>query len=209
MKRDRRVLLWTAEILEAAVEGRHPVRRQRSLGVARSLLICPGDGARLAALPMWRLRELLGARPFAVHREYREQLERPQTPFWSCCRQSAEAPGQAVAAVAGARRNGARRCCLRRLAVGVSLRAYSRRGTPGMTAATTTPLQSKFGPIVADAAGTITVQEASDVLEWSRFRVCELLSPSAGRVLVADVLAVKSSVESKALEAAPAVKLVG
>ena len=78
-----------------------------------------------------------------------------------------------------------------------------------MTAASTTPLQSKFGPIVADAAGTITVQEASDVLEWSRFRVCQLLSPSAGRVLVADVLAVKSSVESKALEAAPAVKLVG
>ena len=78
-----------------------------------------------------------------------------------------------------------------------------------MTAATTTPLQSKFGPIVADAAGTITVQEASDVLEWSRFRVCELLSPSAGRVLVADVLAVKSSVESSALEAAPAVKLAG
>ena len=78
-----------------------------------------------------------------------------------------------------------------------------------MTAATTTPLQSKFGPIVADAAGTITVQEASDVLEWSRFRVCELLSPSAGRVLVADVLAVKSSVQSSALEAVPAVKLVG
>ena len=78
-----------------------------------------------------------------------------------------------------------------------------------MTAATTTPLQSKFGPIVADAAGTITVQEASDVLEWSRFRVCDLLSPSAGRVLVADVLAVKSSVQSSALEAVPAVKLVG
>ena len=78
-----------------------------------------------------------------------------------------------------------------------------------MTAASTTPLQSKFGPIVADAAGTVTVQEASDVLEWSRFRVCELLSSSAGRVLVADVLAVKSSVESSALEAAPAVKLAG
>ena len=77
-----------------------------------------------------------------------------------------------------------------------------------MTAASTTPLQSKFGPIVADAAGTITLQEASDVLEWSRFRVCELLSPSAGRVLVADVLAVKSSGQSSALEAAPAVKLV-
>jgi hypothetical protein len=78
-----------------------------------------------------------------------------------------------------------------------------------MTVVTTTPLQSKFGPIVADAAGTITVQDASDVLEWSRFRVCELLSSSAGRVLVADVLAVKSSVESSALEAAPAVKLAG
>ena len=54
-----------------------------------------------------------------------------------------------------------------------------------MTAATTTPLQSKFGPILADAAGTITIQQASDVLEWSRFRVCELLNPSAGRVLLA------------------------
>ena len=59
---------------------------------------------------------------------------------------------------------------------------------PGMTAHTTTPLQSKFGPIVADAAGTITVQEASDVLEYSRFRVCELLNANAGRVLVTDVL---------------------
>jgi len=77
-----------------------------------------------------------------------------------------------------------------------------------MTAATTTPLQSKFGPIVADAAGTITVQEASDVLDWSRLRVRELLNPSAGRVLVADVLALKSSVQASALEAAPAVKLV-
>ena len=77
-----------------------------------------------------------------------------------------------------------------------------------MTAATTTPLQSKFGPIVADAAGTITIQEASDVLEWSRFRVFELLNPSAGRVLVADVLALKSSVQPSALEAAPAAKLV-
>ena len=162
-------------------------------------------------LAIQRLRELLGGRPFAVHREYREQLERPQDPFWSCCSQPAEAPGRSGRSrgPTGARRNGARRCCLRRLAVGVALRAYSRRGTPGMTAATTTPLQSKFGPIVADAAGTITIQEASDVLEWSRFRVCELLSPSAGRVLVADVLAVKSSVESSALEAAPAVKLVG
>ena len=77
-----------------------------------------------------------------------------------------------------------------------------------MTAATTTPLQSKLGPIVADAAGTITVQEASDVLEWSRFRVCQLLNPSAGRVLVADVLALKSSAQPSALEALPAVKLV-
>jgi hypothetical protein len=77
-----------------------------------------------------------------------------------------------------------------------------------MTAATTTPLQSKFGPIVADAAGTITVQEASDVLEFSRFRVCELLTASAGRVLVTDVLALKSSAPPGALEAAPAAKLV-
>jgi hypothetical protein len=74
---------------------------------------------------------------------------------------------------------------------------------PGMTAATTTPLQSKFGPIVADAAGTITVQEASDVLDCSRFRVCELLNASAGRVLVTDVLALKSLVPPSALEAAP------
>ncbi len=47
--------------------------------------------------------------------------------------------------------------------------------------ATTTPLQSKFGPIVADPAGTITVQEASDVLDYSRFRVGEPLAASAGR----------------------------
>ena len=79
---------------------------------------------------------------------------------------------------------------------------------PGMTAATTTPLQSKFGPIVADAAGTITVQEASDVLDCSRFRVCELLTANAGRVPVTDVLALKSSVPPSALEAAPAAKLV-
>jgi hypothetical protein len=78
-------------------------------------------------------------------------------------------------------------------------------GTPGMTAATT-PLQSKFGPIVADAAGTITVQEASDVLDYSRFRVCELLTASAGRVLVTDVLALKSFVAPSALDAAPAAK---
>ena len=77
-----------------------------------------------------------------------------------------------------------------------------------MTAATTTPLQSKFGPIVADAAGTITVQEASDVLDCSRFRVCELLTANAGRVPVTDVLALKSSVPPTALEAAPAAKLV-
>ena len=78
-----------------------------------------------------------------------------------------------------------------------------------MTAATTTPLQSKFGPIVADAAGTITVQEASDVLECSRFRVCELLNANAGRVLVTDVLALKSSVAPSAHKTAPAAKLVG
>jgi hypothetical protein len=68
-----------------------------------------------------------------------------------------------------------------------------------MTATTTTPLHSKFGPIVADAAGTITVQEASDVLELSRLRVCELLNASAGRVLVTDVLAIKSFVPAGAL----------
>jgi len=82
-------------------------------------------------------------------------------------------------------------------------------GMPGMTAATTTPLQSRFGPIVADAAGTITVQEASDVLEYSRLRVCELLNPRAGRVLVTDVLALKSSVQRSALEPAPATRLAG
>ena len=80
---------------------------------------------------------------------------------------------------------------------------------PGMTAHTTTPLQSKFGPIVADASGTITVQEASDVLEYSRFRVCELLNANAGRVLVTDVLELKSSVPPSALQAAPAAELVG
>jgi hypothetical protein len=79
---------------------------------------------------------------------------------------------------------------------------------PGMTAATTTPLQSKFGPIVADAAGTITVQEASDILDCSRFRVCELLNASAGRVLVTDVLALKSFAPPSALEAARPGKLV-
>jgi hypothetical protein len=74
-----------------------------------------------------------------------------------------------------------------------------------MTAATTTPSQSKFGPIVADAAGTITVQEASDVLDYSRFRVGELLNASAGRVLVTDLLALTSLVPPSAL---PAAKLV-
>jgi hypothetical protein len=73
-----------------------------------------------------------------------------------------------------------------------------------MIAATNTPLQSNFGPIVADAAGTITVQEASDVLELSRLRVCELIEASAGRVLVTDVLALKSSVTPSAPEAVPA-----
>jgi hypothetical protein len=77
-----------------------------------------------------------------------------------------------------------------------------------MIAATTTPLQSKFGPIIADAAGTITVQEASDVLDCSRFRVGELLSASAGRVLVTDVLAVTSLVPPSAPPAPPAGKLV-
>ena len=76
-----------------------------------------------------------------------------------------------------------------------------------MTAATTTPLQSKLGPIVADAAGTITVQEASDVLECSRFRVCKLLNPCAGRVPATDVLALKSSVQPSALEPPPVAKL--
>jgi hypothetical protein len=78
-----------------------------------------------------------------------------------------------------------------------------------MTAATPTPLQSRFGPIVADAGGTISVQEASDVLEYSRLRVCQLLNPRAGRVLVADVLALKSSVQRGALEPASAIKLTG
>ena len=77
-----------------------------------------------------------------------------------------------------------------------------------MNPATTTPLQSKFGPIVADAAGTITVQEASDVLDCSRFRVGELLSATAGRVLVTDVLALTSLVPPSELDAQPAAKLV-
>jgi hypothetical protein len=64
----------------------------------------------------------------------------------------------------------------------------------GMTAATATPLQSKFGPIMADAAGTITVQEASDVLDCSRFRVGELLAVRGGRVIVTDMLALTSLV---------------
>jgi hypothetical protein len=73
-----------------------------------------------------------------------------------------------------------------------------------MTTAETTPLQSKFGPIVADAAGTITVQEASDVLERSRFRVGELLTVSGGRVLVTDVLALTSLVPAETPEVPPA-----
>ena len=77
-----------------------------------------------------------------------------------------------------------------------------------MTPASSTPLHSKFGPIVADAAGTITVQEASDVLDCSRFRVGELLNASAGRVLVTDVLAVTSLVLSSGLQGPPAAKLV-
>ncbi len=74
--------------------------------------------------------------------------------------------------------------------------------------ATTTSLQSKFGPIVADAAGTITVQEASDVLDCSRLRVGKLLAASAGRVLVTDVLALKSSAAPSALDATPTPKLI-
>jgi hypothetical protein len=80
------------------------------------------------------------------------------------------------------------------------------RKMPSMTA--TTPLQSKFGPIVADAAGTITVQEASDVLDCSRFRVGELLNATAGRVLVTDVLALTSLVPPSGVEPPPAAKLV-
>jgi hypothetical protein len=103
--------------------------------------------------------------------------------------------------------NAARRRGFSGLAIGVAPRAYSRRTSggkmPGMTAATTTPLQSKFGPIVADAAGTITVQEASDILDCSRFRVGELMNASAGRVLVTDVLALTSLVPPSALQAPP------
>lgn len=77
-----------------------------------------------------------------------------------------------------------------------------------MTAAMTPPLQSKFGPIVADAAGTITVQEASDVLDCSRFRVGELLNANGGRVLVSDVLTLTSLVPPSTPQAPPAAKLV-
>ena len=77
-----------------------------------------------------------------------------------------------------------------------------------MSAAITTPLQSKFGPIVADHAGAITVQEASDVLDCSRFRVGELLTVSGGRVLVTDVLALTSLVPASTPAAPPAAKLV-
>ena len=76
-----------------------------------------------------------------------------------------------------------------------------------MTTDTPTPLQSKFGPIVADAAGTISLQEASDVLGYSRLRVCQLLDAGAGRVLVTDVLALKSFVPPTKLESAPTAKL--
>ena len=40
----------------------------------------------------------------------------------------------------------------------------------------------------------------------SQRRVCELLTASAGRVLVTDVLALKSFVAPSALDAAPAAK---
>jgi hypothetical protein len=50
------------------------------------------------------------------------------------------------------------------------------------------------------------VQEASDVLDYSRFRVCELLTASAGRVPVTDVLALKSFPAPSALDAAPVAK---
>jgi hypothetical protein len=75
---------------------------------------------------------------------------------------------------------------------------------PDMTAATPTPLHSRLGPITADAAGTITVQEASDVLDCSRFRVGELLTASAGRVLVSDVLALTSVGAPSAVDPSPA-----
>jgi hypothetical protein len=78
----------------------------------------------------------------------------------------------------------------------------------GMTAAPTTPLQTKFGPIVADDAGTITVQEASDVLDCSRFRVGELLTVSGGRVPLTDVLALTSLVPPSTPEGPPAAKVV-
>ena len=57
-------------------------------------------------------------------------------------------------------------------------------------------------------AGTITVQEASDVLGYSRLRVCQLLGAGAGRVLVTAVLALKSFAPPTMLEPAPAAKLV-
>ena len=56
--------------------------------------------------------------------------------------------------------------------------------------------------------GFATVQEASGVLDYSRLRVCQLLNASAGRVLVTDVLALKSSVPPTKLKPAPAAKLV-
>lgn len=77
-----------------------------------------------------------------------------------------------------------------------------------MTTASDTPLHSAFGAIVADAAGTITVQEASDVLDCSRFRVGELLTATAGRVLVTEVLALRSPAPLSPDAAPPAAKLV-
>jgi hypothetical protein len=77
-----------------------------------------------------------------------------------------------------------------------------------MNALPTTPMQSAFGTIVADAAGTITIQEASDVLDCSRFRVGELLTATAGRVLVTEVLALKSPAPLSPDAAPPAAKLV-
>lgn len=78
----------------------------------------------------------------------------------------------------------------------------------GMTATPSTPLQTKFGPIVADDAGTITLQEASDVLDWSRFRVGELLTVIGGRVPLTDVLALTSLAPTSTRDARPAAKVV-
>ena len=51
--------------------------------------------------------------------------------------------------------------------------------------------------------------EASDVLEYSRFRVCELLNPRAGRVLVTDALALEVLGAAKRTRGSPCCKLVG